>query len=67
MKGLLKQIILSATYRQSSRILPGIHTRDPENRLLSHGPRMRLDGEVIRDSALSASGLLQPQIGGPSV
>ena len=66
-KGLLKQIILSATYRQSSRISPGIHTRDPENRLLSHGPRMRLDGEVIRDSALSASGLLQPQIGGPSV
>ncbi|MEO1844490.1 MAG: PSD1 and planctomycete cytochrome C domain-containing protein [Akkermansiaceae bacterium] len=66
-KGLLRQIVLSATYRQSSVVTPGMHARDPENRLLSRGPRMRLDGEVIRDSALFASGLLRPQIGGPSV
>jgi len=66
-KALLKQIVLSATYRQSSRITPELHARDPENRLLARGPRLRLDGEAIRDSALFASGLLGPQIGGPSV
>ena len=41
--------------------------KDPENRLLSRGPRFRLDGELVRDYALAASGLLVPQIGGPSV
>ena len=65
-KGLLKQIVLSATYRQTSRITPEFLERDPENRLLARGPRLRLDAETIRDSALSASGLLSSQIGGPS-
>jgi hypothetical protein len=66
-KGLLRKIVLSATYRQSSRMTPQFLERDPENRLLARGPRLRLDAETIRDSALFASGLLSPQIGGPSV
>lgn len=66
-KRLLKQIVLSATYRQSSRVSPEQLAADPENRLLSRGPRIRLDAEVIRDSALFASGLLNRRIGGPSV
>ena len=66
-KRFLRNIILSATYRQSSRITAGSHARDPENRLLARGPRIRLDAEVIRDNALFTSGLLRRQIGGPSV
>ena len=66
-KKLLREVVLSATYRQDSRVTPELHGRDPENRLLARGPRLRLDGEVIRDSALLVSGLLKDQIGGPSV
>jgi len=66
-KRLHKQIVMSATYRQSAKIAPGMVKRDPKNRLLARGPRFRLDAEVIRDAALSLSGLLVPKIGGPSV
>ena len=66
-KRLLKQIVLSQTYRQQSRIAPDLQTFDPENRLLARGPRFRLPAEAIRDQALAISGLLSPQIGGPSV
>ena len=66
-KRTLKQIVTSATYCQSSRVTPEQLQRDPENRLLSRGARFRLAGEMIRDNALAAAGLLQPTIGGPSV
>ncbi len=66
-KALLKTIVLSATYRQSSATTPALTARDPENRLLARGPRVRLPAELIRDQALAVSGLLTPQIGGPSV
>ena len=66
-KALLKLIVTSATYRQSSRTTPALLSRDPENRLLTRGPRHRLDAEVIRDTALAVSGLLVERIGGPSV
>lgn len=58
---------MSGTYRQSSYTDEAMRARDPENRLLAHGPRYRLDGEVIRDSALAISGLLDATVGGPSV
>jgi hypothetical protein len=60
-------IVTSSTYRQSSRVSPELLEKDPENRLLARGPRMRLPAEMIRDTALAASGLLNGQIGGPSV
>jgi hypothetical protein len=66
-KHLQRLIVTSATYRQTSKSTPAAHARDPENRLLSRGPRHRLDGEVIRDLALAVSGLLKEKIGGPSV
>ena len=66
-KALLKTIMSSATYRQSSRISPDQFARDPENRLLARGPRQRLAAEMVRDQALAASGLLVEKIGGPSV
>ncbi len=66
-KGLYKQLVMSATYRQASRIDPRAGQRDPENRLLARGPRFRLDAEMLRDQALSVSGLLVDQPGGPSV
>ena len=66
-KGIFKRIVLSATYRQSSRADPDLLARDPENRLLARGPRHRLEAEQIRDNALAISGLLAPRIGGPSV
>lgn len=66
-KRALKQMVMSTTYRQSSRITPALREHDPENRLLARGPRFRLQGEFIRDNALAASGLLVPVIGGPSV
>jgi hypothetical protein len=66
-KRFYKQILLSAAYRQSALMTPAKMARDPENRLISRGPRFRLDGELVRDYALAASGLLSPQIGGPSV
>jgi hypothetical protein len=67
LKRLHRRIVLSATYRQSSRATPQALARDPQNRLLSRGPRVRLDAELIRDSALRVSGLLSDKIGGPSV
>ena len=51
----------------SSQVKPGVLSKDPENRLLSRGPRFRLDAEMLRDQALSVSGLLRGEIGGPSV
>ena len=66
-KRTLKQMVMSPTYRQSSRVTPELLAADPENRLLARGPRFRLDGEVIRDQALAASGLLSDEIGGPGV
>jgi hypothetical protein len=66
-KRLIKQIVTSATYRQSAKTTEEKHKIDPENMLLSHGPRNRLPAEFIRDMVLSSSGLLVPTIGGPSV
>lgn len=66
-KNLLKQIVLSRTYRQSSFANPGLREKDPDNRLLARGPSYRLPAEMIRDNALAASGLLNPRVGGPSV
>jgi hypothetical protein len=62
-----KLIVLSATYRQSSRVDSAALLRDPENRLLARGPNRRLEAEEIRDQALAQSGLLIEQLGGPSV
>jgi hypothetical protein len=67
MKKLHKLIVMSATYQQSSRMTPELLARDPENKLLARGPRVRLEAELIRDSLLRASGLLSDKIGGPSV
>jgi hypothetical protein len=64
---LMKQIVMSAAYRQSSRVTPEQIERDPKNRLLARGPRFRLDAEMLRDQALAVSGLLVPKLGGPSV
>lgn len=64
---MLKQIVMSQTYRQSSRTTEEHQLKDPENRLLARGPRHRLSAETIRDNALAISGLLSRQIGGPSV
>jgi hypothetical protein len=66
-KALLKTIVMSATYRQSSKITPQSQQRDPDNRLLARGPRFRLPAEMIRDQALFVSGLLVEKLGGPSV
>ncbi len=66
-KGLLRQIVTSSTYRQSSQAAPAKFARDPENRWLARGPRYRLDAEVVRDLALATSGLLVEQLGGPGV
>ncbi len=66
-KALMKQIVLSATYRQDSAAAPALVARDPENRLLARGPRFRLPAEVIRDQALEIAGLLRQKTGGPSV
>jgi mono/diheme cytochrome c family protein len=62
-----KLLVMSATYRQSSRVTADRLARDPENRLLSRGPRFRMDAEVIRDQALAVSGLMVGEIGGKSV
>jgi len=66
-KSLLRLIVTSATYRQSSRVSPELLARDPDNRLLARGARFRLPGEIIRDQALAVSGLLVERVGGPSV
>jgi hypothetical protein len=67
MKALQKTIVSSATYRQSSVATPELLQKDPENRMLARGPRVRLSAEMIRDQALLVSGLLVEKLGGPSV
>ncbi len=67
MKEMHRLIVTSATYRQSSRATPELLERDPQNRLFTRGPRVRLEAELVRDQALAASGLLVDKIGGPSV
>ena len=67
MKHLQKTIVMSATYRQSSRSRPDLQTKDPGNTLLARQARLRLPAELIRDESLAVSGLLSPKIGGPSV
>jgi hypothetical protein len=67
MKAIQKLIVMSATYRQSSRASREGFQRDPENTWLSRGPSSRLTAEMIRDNALAASGLLSNKMGGPSV
>ena len=66
-KRMFKQMVLSATYRQQSAATSEQLHRDPENVFLSHAPRLRLQGEFIRDNALAVSGVLNGKIGGPSV
>ncbi|MBP7140635.1 MAG: PSD1 domain-containing protein [Opitutaceae bacterium] len=66
-KKLIRKVLLSKTYRQSSVADAALRERDPRNRLFARGPRFRADAEIVRDSALLAAGLLHEQIGGPSV
>jgi len=65
-KHIHRLIVTSSSYRQSSRVTPELYERDPYNRLLARGPRFRVEGEIVRDIALAASGLLNPKIGGRS-
>ncbi|MCA9147908.1 MAG: PSD1 domain-containing protein [Planctomycetales bacterium] len=67
LKPLLAELVMSATYRQSSQASHELVERDPRNRLLARGPRTRLSAEMIRDQALVASGLMTDKVGGPSV
>jgi len=67
MKAIHRLIVTSGTYRQSSRVSNELVARDPYNKLLARGPRFRLEAEMVRDVALSASGLLNEKFGGPSV
>ncbi|MDX1769246.1 MAG: PSD1 and planctomycete cytochrome C domain-containing protein [Arenibacter troitsensis] len=64
---ILKYMALSATYQQSTKVSKDLQELDPENRLLARAPRLRLTAELIRDQALKISGLLNPEVGGPSV
>ena len=66
-KRALRQMVTSATYRQSSQLTETLIVRDPDNRWLARGPRFRLPAEMIRDAALASSGLLVESLGGPSV
>ncbi|MGE3821696.1 MAG: PSD1 and planctomycete cytochrome C domain-containing protein, partial [Isosphaeraceae bacterium] len=66
-KALLRTLVTSATYRQSSHVTPEALEKDPRNRLLTRGPRFRLEAEMVRDQALAISGLLSRKVGGPSV
>jgi len=66
-KRLIRLMVTSATYRQSSKVTPALVQKDPENRLLARGPRFRLDAEMIRDNALYVGGLLVEKMGGHSV
>lgn len=66
-KALVKLLVTSAAYRQDSRVTPALYDRDPENRLLARGPRLRLDAEALRDEALFLGGLLNFQTGGRGV
>src|SRR5205085_674617 len=65
-KHMIRTIVTSRTYRQSSMSTPQMDERDPDNRLLAHQSRFRVDAEVVHDVALSVSGLLAPKFGGPS-
>jgi dsRNA-specific ribonuclease len=65
-KHIERLIVSSATYRQSSQTTTELHARDPYNRLLARGPRLRVDAEIVRDIALAAAGLIDSRIGGPS-
>ena len=67
LKHLHRLIVTSAAYQQSSHVTPELLEKDPKNRLLSRGPRFRVEGEIVRDIALAASGLLNREIGGPPV
>jgi hypothetical protein len=67
MKALLREVVTSATYRQSPKATPALTERDPRNRLLARGPQQRLTAEMVRDQALLASGLLSDTMGGPPV
>ncbi len=67
MKDILRQIVCSATYRQSSTVAVDALEKDPGNRFLARGPRYRLEAEMVRDQALAISGLLSRKQGGPSV
>ena len=66
-KHMYKLMVMSAAYRQSAKSTPQQLARDPKNLLLAHGPRFRMDAEMLRDVALQSSGLLVNKIGGPSV
>jgi hypothetical protein len=66
-KAMQRLIVTSAAYRQASIASPELRERDPENRLIARGPRVRLPAEMIRDQALLVSGLLSTRMGGPSV
>ncbi|MBL8855722.1 MAG: DUF1553 domain-containing protein [Planctomycetaceae bacterium] len=66
-KGLLKTLLMSATYRQNSKVSRELADMDPENRLLARGPRFRLPAETIRDQSLAVAGLLSPKLFGPPV
>jgi Protein of unknown function (DUF1553)/Protein of unknown function (DUF1549)/Planctomycete cytochrome C/Concanavalin A-like lectin/glucanases superfamily len=67
MKHMYKLMVMSATYRQSAKSTPEQLAKDPKNLLLAHGPRFRMDAEMLRDVALESGGLLENKIGGPSV
>jgi len=67
MKKLLKEMVMSATYRQDSRILPSLLEKDPNNKWYARGSRVRLTAEQVRDQALAISGLLSNKLYGPSV
>jgi hypothetical protein len=67
MKALLRELVTSATYRQSAKASPALIEKDPHNRLLARGPQQRLTAEMVRDQALLASGLLSDKMGGPPV
>jgi mono/diheme cytochrome c family protein len=66
MKAIHRLILSSAAYRQESNVTPELYERDPYNRLIARGPRVRVEAEMVRDIALQASGLLDPRVGGPS-
>jgi hypothetical protein len=66
-KHLIRLMVTSAAYRQSSRVTPELLERDPDNRLLARGPRFRLDAEAVRDQSLAVAGLLSPKMYGPAV
>ncbi len=66
-QALFRLMLTSATYQQAATVSDVAAANDPENRLLSHGPRFRMDAEMVRDMAIWSGGLLSPKIGGPSV